>query len=206
MPQESIEQARLYLTKAAKAAINDQDFLPYADQASRINELIRLAQIGKAWETGKLTPEPVQTAAEPVQTAAEPVPNQFRTSSEPVQTAASEEEETLPTDSKPDYEAMSLEELKKYTRTPGVAYFKIRKAIQLITEYNDRIMQTMGTEHAYAINSRSIQDLSGCNTGSIKRYMDSDEGTLNIDSYNALHGFGVQHNRGKRPISEMIQH
>jgi hypothetical protein len=207
MPQESIEQARLYLTKAAKAAINDQDFLPYADQASRINELIRLAQIGKAWEEGKLTPEPVRTSSEPVQAAAEPVPNQFRTSSEPVQAASEEEEEeTLPADSKPDYKAMSLEELKKYTRTPGVAYYKIRKAIQMIREYNDLVMQTMGTEHAYAINSRSIQDLSGCNSTSIKRYMASDEGKLNIESYNALHGFGVHHNRGKRPISEMIQH
>jgi integrase len=51
---------RLRMTVAAKEAINDQEFLLYPDQLSRIEELIRLARIGKQYEEGKLVKEVVK--------------------------------------------------------------------------------------------------------------------------------------------------
>jgi hypothetical protein len=51
---------QLRMTVAAKEVINDQEFLLYPDQLSRIEELICLARIGKQYEEGKLVKEVVK--------------------------------------------------------------------------------------------------------------------------------------------------
>ena len=54
-----IVQPRLRMTEAAKNTIDDIDFLPFVDQVSRMEELIRLAKIGQQFEEGKLVKEVV---------------------------------------------------------------------------------------------------------------------------------------------------
>uniref|UniRef100_A0A0C1QQZ7 Telomere resolvase ResT/TelK catalytic domain-containing protein n=1 Tax=Tolypothrix bouteillei VB521301 TaxID=1479485 RepID=A0A0C1QQZ7_9CYAN len=66
-PTQTIVQPRLRLTKAAKELIDNQEFLAFPDQVSRIEELIRLAQIGKQFEEGKLVKEVVTVVDKPVE-------------------------------------------------------------------------------------------------------------------------------------------
>ncbi|MFL9461308.1 protelomerase family protein [Tolypothrix campylonemoides VB511288_2] len=66
-PTQTIVQPRLRLTKAAKELIDNQEFLAFPDQVSRIEELIRLAQIGKQFEEGKLVKEVVTMVDKPVE-------------------------------------------------------------------------------------------------------------------------------------------
>jgi hypothetical protein len=51
---------QLRMTVAAKEVINDQEFLTYPDQVSRIEELIRLARIGKDYEEREASKEVVK--------------------------------------------------------------------------------------------------------------------------------------------------
>ncbi|MFL9458089.1 protelomerase family protein [Tolypothrix bouteillei VB521301_2] len=72
-PTQTIVQPRLRLTKAAKELIDNQEFLAFPDQVSRIEELIRLAQIGKQFEEGKLVKEVVTVVEKPVEKIVEKV-------------------------------------------------------------------------------------------------------------------------------------
>jgi integrase len=59
-PKQIMVNTRIRITAAAKEAIDNQEFLPYPDQLSRIEELVRLAQVGKQYEEGKLVKEVVK--------------------------------------------------------------------------------------------------------------------------------------------------
>jgi integrase len=59
-PKQIMVNTRIRITVAAKEAIDNQEFLPYPDQLSRIEELVRLAQVGKQYEEGKLVKEVVK--------------------------------------------------------------------------------------------------------------------------------------------------
>ncbi|MUG99829.1 hypothetical protein F7734_49180 [Scytonema sp. UIC 10036] len=72
-PTQVIVQPRLRLTKAAKDLIDNQGFLPFPDQVSRVEELIRLAQVGKQFEEGKLVKEVVTIVEKPVEKIVEKV-------------------------------------------------------------------------------------------------------------------------------------
>src|ERR687886_183295 len=59
-PMQVQVNTRLRMTAAAKDVIDNQEFLLYPDQLSRIEELIRLARIGKQYEQGELVKEVVK--------------------------------------------------------------------------------------------------------------------------------------------------
>ena len=54
---QNVVNHRLRITDAAKEVLDDKDFLPFPDVASRMDELIRLARLGKQYEEGKLIKE-----------------------------------------------------------------------------------------------------------------------------------------------------
>jgi hypothetical protein len=53
-PTQKIIYPRIRMTKQTKEIIDNQDFLFYTDQVSRLEELVRLATIGKDYEEGRL--------------------------------------------------------------------------------------------------------------------------------------------------------
>ncbi|MHC5827023.1 MAG: hypothetical protein ACYT04_66925, partial [Nostoc sp.] len=55
------------------------------------------------------------------------------------------------------------------------------------------------------INTKSLKDLTGSRTEVVNKYLNSDEGRLNVHDYNLQKGYGYQHNRGKGNIKDFIK-
>jgi integrase len=217
---------RLRMTVAAKEAINDQEFLLYPDQLSRIEELIRLARIGKQYEDGKLAKEVVKVVEvvkeveKPVEIIKEVVREVERIVQEPikairearkqlqgvdpvqevelVQEVKSVVEEVKPTSDR--FEEMSNEELRG-CQAPGSALEKIRRSVRAIKVYNE---QQAEKKLQWSINVSTLEDLSGCHSKAVREYLDSDEGRLQVTDYNLEKGFGFQQNRGKGSIKQYV--
>ncbi|HEY9615115.1 protelomerase family protein [Allocoleopsis sp.] len=216
---------QLRMTAAAKEVINDQEFLLYPDQLSRIEELIRLARIGKQFEQGKLVKEVVKVVEvvkeveKPVEVIKEVVKEVERIVEKPLEAIreakrelegvepvekvkAVEEvmpvEEVKPTTTR--FEEMSNEELKG-CQAPGSALEKIRRSVRAIKVYNE---QQAEKKYQWSINVSTLEDLSGCHSKAVREYLDSDEGRLQVADYNLEKGFGFQQNRGKGSIKEYV--
>ncbi len=190
---------RLRMTLAAKEVINDQEFLLYPDQVSRIEELIRLARIGKEYEEGKLVKEVVKVV--------EVVKEVERIVEKPLEAIAEAKrglegvepvEEVKPTTAR--FEEMSNEELRG-CQAPGSALEKIRRSVRAIKVYNE---QQAEKKYQWSINVSTLEDLSGCHSKAVRDYLDSDEGRLQVTDYNLEKGFGFQQNRGKGSIKEYV--
>ncbi|MBD2016081.1 hypothetical protein H6F96_19175 [Microcoleus sp. FACHB-53] len=216
---------QLRMTVAAKEVINDQEFLLYPDQLSRIEELIRLARIGKQYEEGKLVKEVVKVVEvvkeveKPVEVIKEVVKEVERIVEKPLEVIREarkqlegvkpveevkvvEEvklvEEVKPTTAR--FEEMSNEELRG-CQAPGSAKEKIRRSVRAIKTYNE---QQAEKKHQWSINVSTLEDLSGCHSKAVREYLDSDEGRLQVTDYNLEKGFGFQQNRGKGSIKQYV--
>jgi integrase len=180
-PTQKIIYPRIRMTQHTKEIIDNQDFLFYTDQVSRLEELVRLATIGKDYEEGRLGVKEIIKEVEVVK--------EIEIIKEiPVVESKSKTQET------------STETLIEGLRNSTVE--QIEDAIALVKAYNETCYSS---KEKYAINQSVLEQLTGCRSDSIKKYRESDRGRLNIDDYNTLHGFGFHQNRGKKPITEVIQ-
>jgi hypothetical protein len=221
---------QLRMTVAAKEVINDQEFLLYPDQLSRIEELIRLARIGKQYEEGKLVKEVVKVVEvvkeveKPVEVIKEVVKEVERIVQEPIEAirearksleGVEQAEEVTPVEEvKPVQEVKAVEEVKptntrfeemnneelRGCQAPGSAKEKIRRSVLAIKVYNEN----KGKKEQWAINVSTLEDLSGCHSKAVREYLDSDEGRLQVTDYNLEKGFGFQQNRGKGSIKQYV--
>ncbi len=192
-PMQVLTNMRLRLTLATKKVINDEDFLPYPDQASRMEELIRLARIGKQYEEGKLVKEVVKVV-EVIKEVEKPVE-----AIKEVKAAQPVVEEVKSISDR--FREMSDEELRG-CQAPGSELEKIRRSVQAIKTYNE---QQAEKNHQWAINVSTLEDLSGCHSKAVRDYLDSDEGRLQVTDYNLEKGFGFQQNRGKGKITKFVR-
>lgn len=202
---------RLRMTVAAKEVINDQEFLLYPDQLSRIEELIRLARIGKEYEEGKLVKEVVKIVEKPVEVIKEVVKEVERIVEKPLEAIREAKRElegvkpveevkptTVPTTTR--FQEMSNEELRG-CQAPGSALEKIRRSVRTIKTYNE---QQAEKKYQWSVNVSTLEDLSGCHSKAVRDYLDSDEGRLQVADYNLNKGFGFQQNRGKGSIKQYV--
>lgn len=206
--EATITQHRIRMSEAAKIAIDDLNFLPFPDQISRIDELIRLAKIGKDFEDGKLIREVIKVVTTPlIKEKSNDVENNISEStapenSEPINTDKS----TVATKNKKVIKHKDVTELSDAelfgSNVPYSAGEKIRRAVQAIKIYNESQAEK---KYWWAINTKGLKDLTGCRTEAVKNYLDSEEGKLNVEDYNNLHDLGYHHNRGKGKISDFIK-
>jgi hypothetical protein len=204
-PMEVPTNLRIRMTLATKEVINDKDFLPYPDQASRIEELIRLARIGKQYEEGKLVKEVVKVV-EVVREIEKPIEvinevDKAIAVDKPIKSAietVKPVEDVKPTSGR--FEEMSNEELRG-CQAPGSALEKIRRSVRAIKTYNE---QQAEKKYQWAINVSTLEDLSGCHSKAVREYLDSDEGRLQVIDYNLEKEFGFQQNRGKGSIKQYV--
>lgn len=197
-PKQIMINTRVRVTVAAKEVMDDQEFLPYPDQLSRIEELIRLAQIGKQYEEGKLVKEVVKVVEKPVEVIKE-VAKEVK----PVEEVELVEEVKSVEEVKPvavRFEEMSNEELRG-CQAPGSALEKIRRSVRAIKAYNESQAEK---KYQWAINVSTLEDLSGCHSKAVREYLDSDEGRLQVTDYNLEKQFGYQQNRGKGKITSVV--
>ncbi len=176
--KQMITNARLRITKHSKEVFDDQEFLTYADLASRVEELIRLAKIGKQFENGELVKEVIKVEERIVEVA--------------VETSSTEKK-------KPDFSQLSDEQLFG-SNAPYTATEKLRRAvaaIKLLNEGKDK-------SQMWAINISTLKSLTNTRTQAIQAYLDSDEGRLQVKDYNQFHELGYHHNRGRGKITEVL--
>jgi integrase len=193
-PKQTMINTRVRMTVAAKEIIDNQEFLPYPDQTSRIEELVRLAKVGKQFEEGKLLKEVVKVVEEvkkPVEVAREnqQAPDEVKPVEEMKSTVVAAR-----------FEEMSNEELRG-CQAPGSALEKIRRSVNAIKAYNESQAEK---KYQWAINVSTLEDLSGCHSKAVRDYLDSDEGRLQVLDYNLEKGFGFQQNRGKGKITNFV--
>jgi hypothetical protein len=180
------------MTVAAKEIIDDQQFLHYPDQLSRIEELVRLAKVGKQFEEGKLIKEVVK-----VMEVKKPLVTEAVDETESVE-AVKPVEGVKPSHAR--FDEMSNEELRG-CQAPGSALAKIRRSVDTIKAYNESQAEKV---YQWAINVSTLEDLSGCHSKAVREYLDSDEGRLNVTDYNLEKGFGFQQNRGKGKVTSVV--
>jgi len=198
---------RVRMTVAAKEVINDQEFLLYPDQLSRVEELIRLARIGKQYEQGELVKEVVKVV-EVVKEVEKPIevikevekPVEVVEDGQKVLEEVKPVEEVKPIATAARFDEMSNEELRG-CQAPGSALAKIRRSVAAIKAYNEAQAEK---KNQWAINVSTLEDLSGCHSKAVRDYLDSDEGRLNVTDYNLEKGFGFQQNRGKGSIKQHV--
>ena len=230
-PKQIESNVRLRITVGAKEVINDQEFLRYPDQLSRVEELIRLGRIGKQYEEGKLVKEVVKVVEvvkeveKPVEVIKEVVKEVERIVEKPLELireanrelkGVGQVEGVSPVESaKVVAEVKSVEEVKSATtrfeemtneelrgcQAPGSALEKIRRSVRAIKAYNE---QQAEKKAQWSINVSTLEDLSGCHSKAVRDYLDSDEGRLQVTDYNLEKGFGFQQNRGKGSIKEYV--
>jgi hypothetical protein len=195
--EATIVQPRIRMTELAKNVLDDQEFLPYPDQVSRMDELIRLAQIGKQFEEGKLVKEVVTVIEKPVEKIVDvPVETTSQTSIE-----ESKEEVTKTKQTKKDPSEMTNKELFG-SHAPNTGEEKIRRAVAAIKAYNER---QYSPKDMWMINTSTLKDLTNCRTAVVEKYLKSDEGRLQVTDYNLEKGFSYQHNRGRGKIIDVVK-
>ncbi len=206
--EAKITQHRMRMSEAAKIAIDDLNFLPFQDQISRVDELIRLAKIGKDYEDGKLVRVVIKVVNTPlIKEKSNEVENNIS------ENTSLENSEIINTDKSmvttinkkvikhKDVSELSDAELFG-SNVPYSGRVKIRRAVEAIKIYNE---QQSEKECCWAINTKGLKDLTGCRTEAVKNYLESEEGRLNVDDYNKLHNLGYHHNRGKGKITDFIR-
>lgn len=206
--QQLVHTSRMLVAKEVRDAFSDQDFLPFPDYASRMEELLRLAKIGKQFESGELVKEVVveKVVEKVIEVPVEKVVEV--TNSAPVKAAAKY-------DKRP--EEMTNEELFG-ANLPNSGHEKIRRAVAVVKSYNE----SRGGDKSgmWAINIRTLKDLTNCRTEVVDKYFRSDEGieelgirfqtgdsnkTKAVIGYNEMLGLGRYHNRGRGSICEVIK-
>lgn len=185
-PTQTIVNPRLRMTKADREVLDDQELLPFPDLPSRMEELVRLAKIGKQFEEGNLVKEVVKVVEKPV---------------EKIVTVPSQVEDIPKPSPRKSIEEMSNEELFG-ANIPNSGAEKIRRAVAAVKTYNERQAER---KYWWAINSKVIKDLTNCRTEAVSRFLESEEGRLQVKDYNEMHQLGYHHNRGKGSIKEVVK-
>jgi len=188
----NIISMELRLSEAAKNTIDNIDFLPFADSVSRIDELIRLARIGKRFEEGELLKEVLIVQSEPHVKTSEP---------QIAESEIAESEIAVRERKVKDVSELTNTELLG-SNIPYSGLEKIRRAVDAIKIYNER--QT-DAKFQWAINTKSLKDLTGSRTEAVQNYLNATEGRLNVYDYNLEKGYSYQHNRGKGSIKDFIK-
>lgn len=198
--------SRVRMTRRTKAVIDNQEFLLFPDQLSRMEELVRLAEIGKQFEEGNLVKEVVKTVTVEV-----PVDKELREDRERQSNVQKSRK------SQKDVVTMSNEELMG-AKIPGSGHEKIRRAVAAIKAHNESLGGNKND--MWAINIRTLKDLTNCRTAVVENYLKSDEGIEELGirfeqddngklkpiiGYNEMQGFGFHHNRGRGAITEVIK-
>ena len=210
--QQLVHTSRMLVAKEIRDALSDQDFLPFPDYASRMEELLRLAKIGKQFESGELVKEVV---VEKVVEKIVEVPVEKVVEVEKPAPAKASAKSPAKYNKRP--EDMTNEELFG-ANLPNSGHEKIRRAVAAVKSYNE----SLGGDKAgmWAINIRTLKDLTNCRTEVVDKYFRSDEGieelgirfktgdsdrTKVVIGYNEMLGLGRYHNRGRGSISEVIK-
>ncbi|MDJ0902987.1 MAG: protelomerase family protein, partial [Xenococcus sp. MO_188.B8] len=213
--QQLVHTSRMLVAKEVRDALSDQDFLPFPDYASRMEELLRLAKIGKQFESGELVKEVV---VEKVVEKIVEVPVEKVVEVDPRSTnKRSAVEKPAPAKYNKRPEEMTNEELFG-ANLPNSGHEKIRRAVTAVKSYNENCGGDKGG--MWAINIRTLKDLTNCRTEVVDKYFRSDEGieelgirfqisdsdrTKVVIGYNEMLGLGRYHNRGRGSISEVIK-
>ena len=183
-----ILNTRIRITQADREVLDDEEFLPGADLATRMSELIRLAKLGKALEAGEIG------VAVPTANSPKSEPGSESTDSQPVDTDG--KDKLTPLSEIPSEELFS-------SHRPGSAREKIRRVVAAIKSYNESQYEK---STQWAINSGVIKALTNINSKAIKDYLSSEEGRLQVADYNAMNEFTFHHNRGReKPITEFVR-
>ena len=183
-----ILNTRIRITQADREVLDDEEFLPGDDLATRMSELIRLARLGKALESGE-----IGVTASAVNSP-EREPGSESTDHQLVKTDG--KDELTPLSEIPSEELFS-------SHRPGSAREKIRRVVAAIKRYNESQYEKSAQ---WAINSGVIKALTNINSKAIKEYLHSDEGRLQVADYNAMNEFTFHHNRGReKPITEFVR-
>lgn len=209
--QQLVHTSRMLVAKEVRDAFCDQDFLPFPDYASRMEELLRLARIGKQFESGELVKEVVveKVVEKIVEVPVEKIVEVEKS------TPAKAVKSAVKYDKRP--EEMTNKELFG-ANLPNSGHEKIRRAVAAVKSYNEN----KGGDKAgmWAINIRTLKDLTNCRTEVVDKYFRSDEGieelgirfetgdldkTKVVIGYNEMMGLGRYHNRGRGFISEVIK-
>lgn len=194
-----IVNMQMRVSAATRAVIDDQEFLPFGDRVMRLEELVRLARIGKQFEEGKLVKEVVTVVEKPVEKIVEKIVEVPITTSE---TSTEEAEvKTSTKQSKKDPTQMSNDELFG-SHVPNSGEEKIRRAVQAIKTYNER---QYSVKEMWMINTSTLKELTNCRTAVVEKYLKSDEGRLQVTDYNLEKQMGYQHNRGRGKISDVVK-
>jgi integrase len=195
--QAQIVNMQLRVSAATREIIDDQEFLPFGDRVTRLEELVRLAKIGKEFEEGKLVKEVVTVIEKSVEKIVEvPVESSTVTATEEVEVTSTKSKQT-----KKDPSELSNEELFG-SHAPNTGEEKIRRAVQGIKVYNER---QASFKDMWAINTSVLKELTNCRTAVVERYLKSEEGRLQVIDYNLEKQLGYQHNRGKGSISDFVK-
>lgn len=194
--EANIVNTRIRITESAKNALDNQEFLPFADTASRMEELVRLAKIGKKFEKGELVKEVVIVKSSPDRE------EKMEETTQVLEVREVTEVKATPAKSKVrELSELSNQELFGSNR-PFSTEEKIRRAVEAVKTHNERQAEK---QYWWAINTKVLTDLTGCRSAAIKKYMESPEGRLNITDYNLQHGLGYQHNKGKGSVTDFIK-
>ena len=181
--KQIVQNVRLRITKSARETFDDQDLLPYPDLTSRVEELVRLAKIGKQFEEGKLVKEVVKVVEKIVEVPTPEITRDNGKSHPPT-----------------DFTQMTNAELFG-SKVPYSAQEKLTRAVKAIKEYNEAQVEK---KDKWAINTSVLKQLTNTRTQAIERFLKSDEGRLQVDDYNQMWGLGYHHNRGKGKITEVL--
>lgn len=204
-----VTPSRIRLTRNTWEAFDDKDLLPFADRPSRLEALVRLAKVGKQFESGELVKEVVvEKVVEKIIEVEKIVEVEKSVSAKAVKSA-------VKYDKRP--EDMTNEELFG-ANLPNSGHEKIRRAVAAVKSYNeDRGGDKNGM---WAINIRTLKDLTNCRTEVVDKYFRTDEGieelgirfqtgdsdkTKVVIGYNEMMGLGRYHNRGRGSITEVIK-
>ena len=194
----------IVVTPAVREKLYDENFLPYPDITSRMEELIRLAEIGKKYESGELVKE-VRVGLGRDKPGGHRRRHRTRAGHDQKKPCIKE------------LETMTFDELKG-TKVSGSSDEKIRRAVAALKEHN---LKCGGDKRSqWAINVRAIKDLTNCRTAVVDSYLRSEEGIEELGvrfeqdkegklrpviGYNEMAGFSLQQNRGKGNIREIIK-
>lgn len=218
-----IVNMQMRVSAATRAVIDDQEFLPFGDRVTRLEELVRLAKIGKEFEEGKLVKEVVKVETKIVEKIVEvPVEKIVEVPSDSSADWQSGKNTVIeivrqqaldggynPIDINPkphkqtkkDPTEMTNEELFG-SHVPNTGEEKIRRAVQAIKIYNER---QPSFKDMWAINTSVLKELTNCRTAVVEKYLKSEEGRLKVLDYNLEKQMGYQHNRGRGKISEVVK-
>ncbi|MBP5976637.1 hypothetical protein HW132_28870 [Brasilonema sp. CT11] len=193
-----IVNMQMRVSAATRAVIDDQEFLPFGDRVNRLEELVRLARIGKQFEEGKLVKEIVTVVEKPVERIVEVV---VESPTATVTEQTEVEPSTKTKQPKKDLTEMTNEELFG-SHSPNTGLEKIRRAVQAIKTYNER---QYSIKDMWMINTSTLKELTNCRTAVVEKYLKSDEGRLQVNDYNLEKQMGYQHNRGKGKITDVVK-